>query len=402
MGGARFGYNATMALNAPIGSVDLVTGEAVKALAAVGHGPWASLLMPTHRAGNETRQDPIRLGNLVADAGRQLVAAGQSQAAADELLAPAQALVDGDAFWPHQADGLAVYCWGGAAAHFRVPLALTEEATVAAAPRVRPLLPLLVGDGHFFILALSQNEIRLFEATRSTVGQLDLGLVPRSMDEALAHEDPERQLQFRSGGGGGGEAQFHGHGAGDEVDKAAVERFLRAVDHGLADCLDASTHPLVLAGVGYYGPIFRSVSRHPNIVEAMVEGNPDHARPEQLQAAAWELVAPQFSAGAQHAADRLAAAVGTGDTLADPVEVVVAAREGRVDTLFVGDTPPVWGRVGAEPRDVEAVDGPSLEAEDLLDRAVLATLSTGGSLVRAEEIDAGHEGASPVAALLRY
>lgn len=31
---------------------------------------------------------------------------------------------------------------------------------------VTPLLPLLAGDGHFFVLALSQNQIGLLEGTR--------------------------------------------------------------------------------------------------------------------------------------------------------------------------------------------------------------------------------------------
>jgi hypothetical protein len=38
---------------------------------------------------------------------------------------------------------------------------------------VKPLLPLLSGDGRFYVLALSQNEIRLLQGTRYSVEQVD-------------------------------------------------------------------------------------------------------------------------------------------------------------------------------------------------------------------------------------
>jgi hypothetical protein len=46
------------------------------------------------------------------------------------------------------------------------------------------------------------------------------------MAEALAHEDPEKQLQVRSSGPTS-TGQYHGHGGGDEDHKAALERYFR-------------------------------------------------------------------------------------------------------------------------------------------------------------------------------
>jgi hypothetical protein len=71
-----------------------------------------------------------------------------------------------------------------------------------------------------------------------------------------------------------GASQFHGHGGGGEADKAELQRYFRAVDRGLTGILDAEA-PLVLAGVAYYGPIYRSVSAHPDIVEGVVAGSAD-------------------------------------------------------------------------------------------------------------------------------
>lgn len=358
-----------------LGEIDLVPPDAVAALGAA-QGPCVSVLMPTHRRGPETRQDPVRLRNLLDHAARDLTEAGTPADDAAGLLAPARALLDDAAFWQHQADGLALFVAPGSMSTFRLPLTLVEEVTVGPSFRVTPLIPLLSGDGFFFVLALSQNSVRLFNASRHRIGELDRGPIPASMDEALAHEDPERQLQVRSGGGG--TAQFHGHGAGDEVDKAAVERYLRAVDRGLRARIGPSRQPLVLASVGYYLPILQSVSSYPSIVDAVVEGNPEHRPPEELHAAAWPLVEGHFTGQAADDLDRYRAAAGTGTAVTATDEVADAARNGRVDTLFVVD--------GAPP-------------DQRVDRAVLDTLAHGGRIVAvAEPLDAD----APTAALLRY
>jgi hypothetical protein len=80
-----------------------------------------SIFLPTHVRGNEIRQDPIRLKNLAAEARDKLLAAGLARASADEMLAPAAALVEDRKFWQHQSRGLALFLDGGGARHYKVP-----------------------------------------------------------------------------------------------------------------------------------------------------------------------------------------------------------------------------------------------------------------------------------------
>jgi hypothetical protein len=49
---------------------------------------------------------------------------------------------------------------------------------------VKPLLPFLASDGVFYILALSQNQLRLLAGTRHTVDEIDLENVPETLSEA--------------------------------------------------------------------------------------------------------------------------------------------------------------------------------------------------------------------------
>ncbi|HUX04463.1 MAG TPA: hypothetical protein VMV53_06095 [Acidimicrobiales bacterium] len=382
----------------PVGEVDVFSSADAARLAAENEGPRVSIFLPTERRGDKTRQAAIRLRNLLADAQRQLRDAGMSTRAIDDLLAPEHALALDDDFWQHQSDGLALFAAPGLHLHYRVPLHLVEEATVARGFRVRPLAPLLSGDGRFFIMALSQNEVRVYEATRLTIGELDTSAIVKSMADALAMEESERQLQYHSSGSG--TVHFHGHGAGEEIDKGAVERYLRVVDRGLREALDGSTEPLVLASVDYYQPIFRSMTRYPNVWDQAITGAPERWRPEELHEMAWTIMAPHFAGEGTAALARYRQGAGTGATTTDLDEIVLGAREGRVDTLLVTTGAPVWGRVDEEARRVMVDETRSADDEDVIDRALLETLSHGGSVVSLEpsELATG----SAAAALLRY
>jgi hypothetical protein len=386
-----------------IGEIDLLTEADLTELARHGGGAHVSLCMPTHRAGPDTRQDPIRFKNLVTRAATLLTDQhGLSDREADALLAPARDLGADGEFWQYQADGLAVFLAPGTVRTVRVPLALGEEVTVGPRFRLRPLLPLLAGDGHFLLLALSQNEVRLYEGTRFTIAELDPGPIPGSIAEALAHEDPESQLQLRTGGEAG---MYHGHGEGDEIDKQRLERYLRAVDRGLVERVGAGRRtPLVLAAVGYYLPMYAEVTSLPDLADRAVEGNPENRSSEELHAAAWDIVAPRFAAARREAIEAWHAAEATGTTSNEVAAIVLAALEGRIDTLFLAGDAPVWGRLdGDVSPSVEVHDAPQPGDDDLLDLAAAETILTGGTVYTAEpDVPDGPGDGSPAAARLRW
>ncbi|HEX6417676.1 MAG TPA: hypothetical protein VFZ77_04240 [Acidimicrobiales bacterium] len=383
-----------------IGEIDLITDALLDELAQARGPGCVSLFMPTHRAGPDTRQDPIRFRNLLGAAGDLLAGQeGMGDGEVDELLAPARALLDDTGFWQHQADGLALFVAPGWMRTVRVPLGLAEHVDVGERFALRPLLPLLTGDGHFFVLALSQNQVRLYEGTRFTLAELDRGGIPASMAEALAFEDPEAQLQLHTSGPSG---MFHGHGEGGEVEKEALERYFRAVDRALLDRLGAQrSAPLVLAAVGYYLPIYAAASDRPALADRVVEGNPENRAPTELHAAAWEIVAPGFAAARDEAEAAYGQAGGAGLASSDLPTVVAAARERRIDTLFVAGTAPVWGRVGGgPPASVEVHDERRMGDEDLVDRVAVETLLAGGAVFTCDEVPS-RDGA-PAAARFRW
>ncbi len=385
--------------------MDILTLDDFGALEAQDASPCVSIFMPTHRAGRETQQDPLRLKNLLGEAEARLIDAGLRSPVAREVLEPAQALLDESAFWRHASDGLALFAAPGEFHTYRLPLDLEELLIVAPRFHLKPLLPFFAGDGHFFILALSQDHVRLLEGTRHGVDEIELEGVPTSMAESLPHEDLQAHLQFqtRTGmaqEGGDRAAGFHGHDPDDEA-KNRILRYFQRLDEGLQEVLRNERSPLVLAGVDYLLPIYREANSYRHLVDDEgITGNPEEMRAEELHTPAWEIVEPRFAAAQRQARDAYAQVAGTGRTSTRVGEVVPAAHYGRVDVLWVSLNSQVWGRFDPETGNIQRREEPEAGDEDLLDLAALRTLSNGGTVYAVDT--AGVPGGGPLAALLRY
>lgn len=361
-----------------------------------GDGPYVSVFLPTHRAGPETRQDPIRLKNLLTAAERELDEAQR------DVLQPAWRLVEDREFWQHQSDGLAVLASREGTRVLRVPVRLQEASEVGERFRVAPLVPLLARDARFHLLAFSRGRVRLFECTAEGIGELEGDALPSSLEDAVGRDWEERSIQHRtatpSGDARRNDAMFHGQGAADEDEHREMIRFVELVDRGVRELLPADGTPLVLATVDELAGEFRKRSHHPSVLDEWVRGNPDEKDPAELRDAAWPLVEEVLAEPRRRAAARFRERHGTGLATDQPDRVVLAAMDGRVESLFAARGAECRGRVEPDMRTVAvAEDGD----EELLDRAAVETLVHDGQVfvVPAEEMPA--EGVV-LAAVLRY
>lgn len=388
--------------------MSLITKAELEVLAAEYDGPCVSILMPTHRRGPEVLQGPIRLRNLVEVAEGKLVARGMRAPEARDLLEPARDLAQVDSFWQHQSDGLALFIHRDFARYYRLPITFEEMAVVGERFHAKPLLSVLSADERFFILALSQDEVRLLQGTRFSVASVVLGDdVPRSLSEALHLDDPETTLQWHMGHRAGPrtphEAMCHGHGflsADDAKDR--ILRYLQKLDVGVRDLLADQESPIVLAAVDYLLPLYREANSLPWLLEEGIEGNPETLSPQELHERAWRIVEPIFSARRAEAADAFDRLAGRGDKRAseDVREAVIRSYEGRTDTLFVATDLERWGRYDPKARRVELHEGEGEGGYDLLNLAAMHTLLGGG---RVFAVESAHvPGSGPLAAIFRY
>lgn len=374
----------------------------LKSLIEFADEPCVSLFLPTQVAGPETRQNPILFKNLVRQAETQLQDQGLSSSEITRLLEPAQALLEGPAdFWQHQDQGLAFFLTRQGCRDYRLPLTFEPQAVVGPL-HLTPLLPLLTGTGTFYILAISQNSVRLFQATEHSIHEVELENVPQSVNEALQYDDQEDLQRRQASGSGvkGSSGTYHGQGIDPTIDKESIRQFFLAVDRDLHPYLREETAPLVLACVDYQYPLFKAASQYTPILESHINGNPELMKPEALQAAAWPLVQPLFQRAQQQALAQFQELQGTGQAAADLAQIVVAAHRGQVETLLTVTNEPHWGHYDADTDTLEQHDTQQPQDQDLLNLAAVQTLLQGGTVFVVEPPVLPED--TSVAAVYRY
>jgi hypothetical protein len=383
--------------------MDLLTPEELRRLIQKKETPCVSIFMPTYRTSPETKQNPIRFKNLLREAEKRLKEGGLRITEARKLLKPTKALLKDSIFWQFQSDGLAVFISPDIFHYYHLPFPFEELLVVTDRFHIKPLLHLLSKDGRFFILALSQNEVRLFQCTRHSVNEFELEGVPKSMAEALKYDDPEKQLQFHTrtpGGTGVRAAIFHGQGVGIDDTKDNILRYFHQIDHGVQKLLRGERAPVVLAGVDYLFPIYREANTFLNLMDEGISGSPEGLRAEELHKKAWDIAEPYFLKSQEEAANQYRQLTGSERVSNDVRKIVQAAYDGRVDLLFAAVGIHQWGTYDPETLTVHLHKEAEPGDEDLLDFAAIHTFLNGGTVYAVEPEKVPDE--APLAALFRY
>jgi len=387
---------------------DPITETELKQLAETRGHHCLSLLMPTHRAGRATRQDPIRLKNLIRQARERLVERGKSEDAADSLLQPVSSLLDNRDFWRHQGDGLAVFLDTEDVRRYRTGVSLPELALVQDRFYIVALLPQVTHNSRFFLLAFSPNRVRLLEGDRSEIHQRQIPELPKDFGELGKYIDSEKQLQFHTEaapqGGGGRAAMFHGHGGGGTDASERKQRLLefsRIIDsawqQGLPEKPDGKV-PLLLACDTSLAPLYREANSYAGLLESVLAGNPDELTPEELHEKAWPVLSAVLFARRQELVAAFHAAEAAGKGTCDLAEIVPAAAQGRVATLLLTEGARQWGQFDAQQQTVELADSDRDAGQELVNLAASEALLTGAEI----QVLDSHDTPNPWAAVLRY
>lgn len=398
----------------------LISREEIKSLIEQPQENCVSIYMPTVAAGPEVRQNPIRFKNSLAEAQKRLVEAGLNEKQASELLTKVHE-IDRQDFWEEIGEqGLAIFISNNKFDYYILPLDFEELVVVSDRFHVKPLLPILNRNERFYILGLSQNQVRMMVGTRYRIQELDLSNVPgipTSMDEALRYDDvSEKALQVHSARKGGTPPQvnapntnsgiFHGQGggaAGAEEHKADIMRFMQVLAHTVeTKILHDEQAPVVLAGVDYLLSMYKDVSDYHYLMAEGIEGNPENLNPQELHEKALPILEVYWNNSQQEVLNQFQESFGanTDATSTNIEEIVSAAYYQRVDSLMLAVGEHQWGLFDESSQKVYLHQEEETGDDDLFDFAAAYTLINGGTVytVKPEQLLNG----KPVAAIFRY
>ncbi len=368
--------------------VDIPTNSEIRALIEARADACVSIYLPTTPETQNVTLSRISFGNLTRTALEQLDAADfdkRRRAALEEHLLE---LDEDDDFWRLQANSLAILATPDSLRTFRLATEVTTTVEVSDRFHLKPLMRAMAFPQHAFVLALSENDVRLVEIfadhPATVVNVPDL---PGSAAEATGH------ASVNNPGMGTG----HGDAQGQ---KSLLRKYLRKVDAALRPVLTGRETPLILAATEPLGPIFRTINSYPGLLVEGISASPDDMSESELASAARSVLDGSYAARIETATALFHERVGSHRAITDLQAVARAATFGAVDLLFVDIDEVMPGTVDETDGKVALATKPGAASYGVIDEITGRVILTGGKVlaVRREDMPDG----AAVAAILRY
>jgi len=229
-----------------------------------------------------------------------------------------------------------------------------------------------------FVLAVSENEVRLIDVSAHPAQLVDVPGLPHDLKSTIA-------LDLT------GDRDTLAHLRVSEDPKGRLREYARAIDHAVEPVLRRAGAVLVIAAAEPLASICRSTSSHGLVASSAIVGNHDGDLVDELA----DLAAPVIERHRREVLEaqlaRFAEMPARGLVLIELDEIADAARDGAIDTLLVD----VNRRI---PLPGEAFEG--LATIDRVDEIIRDALSSDATIVPVQPGDLPT--IDPVAAVLRY
>lgn len=349
--------------------------------------PLITIYSPTSRQSSDGyKKDQLNLKNELAKVNKNLASDwGMDEKDIAKILAPANELLKNFEFWLHSSDLLAVFLTDGEMEYSKLPVIHEEPMHfIGKKPLLTPLIPLLNDNGHYFLLLLNLDKIRLFEATRDVIQEviLDPEAVATSFTTEEEQDENIKQLQGQGGVGTAG-AMFHGHSGGSEEEKkTTILNYFHRMTNMLEPILYKHPLPLYLAGVDYLIPLYKKANKYNFLKEGYVSGAFKENDMLSLHKKSWEVASQDFASERKRELEIFEAKKVAGLAIQDDnIALVKAAMIGGVATLFVRrQHEHLWGTFNKTEYKVKISDTKGKDDHCLIDLAAKNVIDSGGKV----------------------
>ena len=378
----------------------LDAGE-LKGMLSSAAGPCLSIYAPISKAPSDQGQYALRWKECLKSLDKDVA---KFDGKAEDLrasIADWQTIYD-----PKQAHCVAVAVFRSAEVFRRIWLNRPVEAQgfVSRNFNIRPLLPELARDRVFYLLALSQNDVRLLRCTSTGAEPVRFpASTLTSFEGYLNPAKPDHVSDNHSSPGpssGASKGVMFGTTTDREDKGEHLAHFFRQIDRGLNEVLRESHAPVVLAGVEYEVALYRASTTYANILDDAVEGAPNSFKGGELQARALAAIEKRYQQKIEKSLEAYEQHFGAGRATNSLKEVVSAAYDGRIFTLLVSDSMQLPGRFEESTHEVKAKSNGLPDEEDLLNVAAVQCLLHSGQVLVAPNNKMPN--GAPAAAILRF
>jgi len=351
---------------------------------------------PPHMTENQ-----IRLKNLTHKAADILRTDYQhaGKRMADLLQAQVDSYLNNLEFWEHQTEGLLLCADSQQVQTFHLPIDTEEYVAVDNCYHLAPVLALLDDEQSFYVLAVAQHNPKLFAGSMYGLCEMEVDL-PKSLTSALNIDERNQKAEHTQARGGS--VGFNGRGGARDPRQDERLRFFRIIDEVACTATERGL-PLILAGTESELAEYRSVSRHPRVLEQSIVGSFSGAKAHDLFAAAYTIIRNQLIlTRRQQIVQTYTRLKGTRKerVTEDPIAIAEAAKQGRVETLLIALRRNTADTIRDTAKAVERITFPRDELSAMINKTANAVAQASGRIVNIDTNALATP--SPVMALLRY
>ncbi|WP_417387449.1 hypothetical protein [Gimesia sp.] len=362
-----------------------LTLDELKTLTEWEQGPCVSLYLPRHQAVSELGQDSIELRNMLDDAETTLQQMGLGTAEAHQFLKPARMLQNDPVFWKQgSAQGLCLLIAPGVFHQYDLPFQCPEMMSVDNTFYLSPLFYKVFEDDRFHLLAICPKSIRMIRHQNGEFKEVELPEnIPANLEEFTQGIEFEESLQYHStasaGPGGDFAGMQHGHGLTKEQNEKVLTDYYQLLTRQLENYLENNAPPLVLVCAEKQQNLFRKHFHGNQLLPEGIATSPDQLSARELVELALPVVESHFKTSLHKARERFQKQLGTSRISHQLEEILQAAEQGRVETLFTPLGSELWGQPPGDGELIKTHAQPESGDIALLNRAIRNTYRHGGT-----------------------
>jgi hypothetical protein len=297
--------------------------------------------------------------------------------------------------------GLGVYIEEGMCWYIKLPSNPGRDILVNSAFNVKPLLPLFTGNEYFYLLVISKKQAKLFRADAFGMEHVNVpGL--SELDSGSDHEgeDPTAPTGLRGEKDAVDATAFGATIKGDQK-KKRLANYLEEVDDVIwKEVLHDKTAPLMLAGVEYLIPIYKTVSDYTNICEEALTGSHERDEIPVLYEQAMKKMKSHFQQPLLKAVEMYNNQSATALTTSIVDDIIPAVHYSQASHLFVQKDAQLWGTFDEAKNELKLHENKQDDSDDLVNTAIVKAIQTGAEVHVVEKEQMPAE--SIMAAILRY
>ncbi|NLL61330.1 MAG: hypothetical protein GX240_00875 [Candidatus Atribacteria bacterium] len=367
-----------------------VTKKVIEELISEKEEPCISVYMPTRAAASvEVKQMSIQLKNLLSSVKKDLLDKRYLQYPGsrdiDALLKPATDLLGDMAFWQNQKEGLAIFLNSENFHYYRLNKSVPESFLVSKYVNVMPLIPEVLLNNVYYVLALSKNKNRIFSGIGSHIEQLEIEGMPESKKVISQNTGSEKSISRHIAGSKGAGTIFHGAGEIAAEQKEDLLTYFRQIDQALNKYLDKKEKsPLIVMSVKDIFAMYSEINSYPYLLKESIEGNPDETPPDIIAKSAFPIISKYFDNQIDGIDETYHNLKGTGKTSTHLEEIVSAAHFSRIEQLLVKNNVSQNGIFDPDENKV-SIESEGEDHYNLYNFAAIRTIANGGQVYVLDE-----------------